>query len=113
MIKIYHNPKCSKSRAGVCLLEEQQIPFETIKYLDTPLEKKEIEQIIKLLGVAPIALVRQKEAIWIENFKNKQLTDDQIITALSTYPKLIERPIVINGNKAVIARPTERINEIL
>ena len=75
--------------------------------------KSQLEEVIKKLNISPIELVRTKESIWIENYKGKELTDDQIIDALLKNPKLIERPIIVNGNKAVIARPKEKINEIL
>lgn len=112
-MKIYHNPRCSKSRQGLAILEASELEFETIKYLDTPVSKKELEEIIKLLKIAPIDLVRKNEAIWKENYKGKTLTDDAIISAMVENPKLIERPIVINNGKAVIGRPPEIIKSIL
>lgn len=113
MITIYHNPRCTKSREGLCEIELLNQPFETRKYLDTPFTKEELENVIRKLNIKPIELVRTKESIWIENYKGKVLTDGQIIDALLENPKLIERPIVVNGNKAVIARPKEKIKEIL
>ena len=113
MIKIYHNPRCSKSRQGLQLLEDANQEFEIIKYLDTPLSKTQLLEIIKLLDIKPVELVRKNEAIWKENYKTKTLTDNQIIDALVAHPKLIERPIVVNNNKAVIGRPTELIKTIL
>ena len=113
MITIYHNPRCSKSRDGVCFLEENKIEFETIKYIDETLTREELLSILKKLNYKPIELVRTKEKIWIDNVKNKQLSDDEVINAMIQNPKLIERPIIINGEKAVVARPTEKINEIL
>lgn len=113
MIKIYHNPRCSKSREGLCFLEDKKIPHEVIKYLDENLTTDELTQIIKILNIAPIELVRTKEEIWKTNFKDLVLSDEQIIKILIENPKLIERPIVINGNRGVIARPFSRINEII
>jgi arsenate reductase len=113
MLTIYHNKRCSKSREGVCFLENLNKPFETIHYLEKTLTYTELETIIKKLKIKPIELVRVKEKDWIENFKGKTLTDLEIIEAMLKYPKLIERPIVINGEKAVIARPSELINTIL
>lgn len=113
MIKIYHNNRCSKSRCGVELLEKSGQEFEIIRYLDTPPNGEELKDIIKLLGISPLQLVRKNEAIWKENFKGEDLSDNDIITAMVTYPKLIERPIVIKNNKAVIGRPTERILDII
>lgn len=113
MLTIYHNPRCSKSREGLQLLESLNIPFTTIKYLNEPLSKDELKELIEKLGIAPIELVRQKENIWKENYKDRELTDDEIVATLSEHPVLIERPIVVNGNKAVIARPAEKVKEIL
>lgn len=113
MIQIYHNPRCSKSRHGLALLEDAKVTYEVIKYLDAPPSNAELTAIIKKLGIKPVALVRTGEAIWKEHFKGKELSDNEIIEAMVTYPKLIERPIVINGDKAVIGRPTELINEII
>lgn len=112
-MKIYHNPRCSKSRQGLAILEASKLKFDTIKYLDFPISKEELVQILKLLNIAPIDLVRKNEVIWKENYKGKNLTDDAIINALVENPKLIERPIVINNGKAVIGRPPEIIKSIL
>ena len=113
MIKIYHNPRCSKSRQGVAILEEKTKEFEIIKYLDNIPSKAELTEIIALLGIAPIDLVRKNEKIWKENYKGKDLSDAEIINAMIETPKLIERPIIINGNKAVIGRPPENILNII
>ncbi|MGV6846478.1 MAG: arsenate reductase (glutaredoxin) [Lutibacter sp.] len=112
-MKIYHNPRCSKSRQGLAILEESNNPFEVIKYLDKPFAETELTELIKLLGIKPLDLVRKNESIWKEKFKNKNLSDKDIIEAMVNYPKLIERPIVVNGNKAVIGRPPEIIKTIL
>ncbi len=113
MLTIYHNPRCSKSREGLQLLEGLHQEFEVIKYLDTPPSKEELEIIIKKLGSKPIDLVRTKEDIWKEKYAGKKLTPAMVIAAMVKYPQLIERPIVINGEKAVIARPADKVNEIL
>ncbi len=113
MIKIYHNPKCSKSREGLCKIENLNRDFEIINYINNPLTFSELKNIIKLLNIEPIELVRVKETIWKENYKDKNLTNDEIIEAMVAHPKLIERPIVVNGNKAVIARPIKKIDEIM
>ncbi|MDP2069126.1 MAG: arsenate reductase (glutaredoxin) [Lutibacter sp.] len=112
-MKIYHNPRCGKSREGLAILQESKLPFEIINYIKTPLSKEELTEIIKLLGIPPIDLVRKNEAIWKENFKGKKLSDSEIITAMVKNPKLIERPIVINKGKAAIGRPPELIKSIL
>lgn len=113
MITIYHNPRCSKSRQGLAFLEQSGKPFEVVKYLDTPISEAELKVIIKKLGIKPIDLVRKNEAVWKSDYKSKTLSDDDIIKAILTHPKLIERPIIINGEQAVIGRPTENILQIL
>ena len=113
MIQILHNPRCGKSREGVALLEESGQPFEIIKYLDKPLNEKELTLLIEKLNIQPFDLVRQKEKIWIEQFKGKNLSDGAIIKAIATYPILMERPVVISGNKAVIGRPPQKIIAVI
>lgn len=113
MIKIYHNNRCSKSRKGVQLLEESGKEFEIIKYLENIPTQEELTNIISILNISPIELVRKNEKDWKDNFKGKVLSDKQIIAAMVEFPKLIERPIVINNDKAVIGRPTELIESII
>jgi arsenate reductase len=113
MITIYHNPRCSKSREGLQLLELQDKPFTTVKYLNEPLNREELTEIIKKLNIKPIELVRQKEEVWVKNYKGRDLPDGKVIDIMLQHPNLIERPIVVNGDKAVIARPAKRINEII
>ena len=113
MIKIYHNPRCSKSREGLALLEGQSCQLQTVKYLENPISETELREIIHLLGIKPIELVRTNESVWKELFKDKQLDDNQVINAMLAHPNLIERPIVINGNKAVIGRPANKILDII
>lgn len=113
MIKIYHNPRCSKSRCALDLLKSSDKDFDIIDYMKNPLEKADIEAIIAKLGIQPIELVRTKEPIWKERFHNKSLTNEEIIEAMLQFPQLIERPIVIKENKAIIGRPTEKIIDFL
>lgn len=113
MIQIYHNPRCSKSRAGLNYLEEKGLDYEIIRYLDTPLTAEEIRSLLKKLNYTPIELVRTNEAIWKSDYKNRSCSDEEIIEAMVLHPKLIERPIFVKGNRAVVGRPTERIEEIL
>lgn len=113
MIKIYHNPRCSKSRQGLAIVQESGEDFEIVDYMKDPLTKKDLEQIVKKLNIKPIELVRKNETIWKENFKGKTLTDDEIVEALANNPKLIERPIVVMDEKAVIGRPPENIKNLL
>lgn len=113
MIQIYHNSRCSKSRQCLSLLENTDVEFEVIKYLEKPPTFQQLEAIIEKLRINPIELVRKKEKLWIEKFKNKTFTTNQLIEIMVSNPILIERPILINGNKAVIARPIEKLTEIL
>ncbi|MFI1743876.1 arsenate reductase (glutaredoxin) [Thalassobellus sediminis] len=113
MTKIYHNPRCSKSRQGLEILTKSGKPFEIVKYLDDNLSAEALTEIITLLNINPIDLVRKNEAIWKSDFKGKSLSDSEIIEVMVKHPKLIERPIVINGDKAVIGRPTELILDII
>jgi len=112
-MKIYHNPRCSKSRQGLQILNDSQMNFEIVDYLKTPPTLKELQEIIKLLGCKPIDLVRKNEAIWKENIKDKNLSDSAVTRAMVDFPKLIERPIVINNGKAVVGRPPEIIKTII
>jgi arsenate reductase (glutaredoxin) len=113
MIKIYHNNRCSKSRCGLDILEQSGKPFEVVKYLEDTPSSNELKEIIFLLGIKPIQLVRKNETIWKENFKDKTLSDKEIIEAMVSYPKLIQRPIIINGKKATIGRPPKKILDII
>jgi arsenate reductase len=113
MIQVYHNPRCTKSRKCMLFLEESGQPYEIIKYLEDMPTVEELKAIIKKLGIKPIELVRQKEPLWIEKFKGKKMTDNAIIKAIVANPILMERPIVVNGDKAVIARPLEKAADIL
>ncbi|EDP70546.1 arsenate reductase [Flavobacteriales bacterium ALC-1] len=113
MIKIYHNNRCSKSRCGLEILENSGKEFEVVKYLEDVPSKSELKQLIMLLNIKPINLVRKNEAIWKSEYKGKTLSDQQIIEAMVANPKLIERPIVINGKKAVVGRPPETILNII
>src|SRR6187402_1542708 len=109
MIQIYHNQRCGKSRSCLLLLHEANKEIEIIKYLNTPPTVTELTTLLHKLNLSPIELVRQKEQIWIENFKGKALTDSEIIQAMAENPILIERPIVVNGNKAIIGRDLEKV----
>jgi arsenate reductase len=113
MIKIYHNPRCRKSREGLEILEKSGKDFEVITYLEDIPTKEELSTLIGNLGISPEKLVRKNEAIWKENYRGKELSDEEIIDAMVAHPKLIERPIVSNGDKAVVGRPPENICSIL
>ncbi|QIL41264.1 arsenate reductase (glutaredoxin) [Pedobacter sp. HDW13] len=113
MITIYHNNRCTKSRCALQELEKSGKAFEVVYYLDTPPNKAELTAIVAKLGIKPLKLIRKGEAVFVENYKGKTLTDEEWIEAMVKHPILIERPIVISGDQAVIARPTEKIQEIL
>ena len=112
-MKILHNPRCRKSREGLGLLEESGLEFEIVDYLNNPLSKSEIAALLKKLNMEPLDLVRKTEAIWKEKYKGKDLSPEEIIEAMAEHPKLIERPVVIVGDRAVIGRPPENIRELL
>ena len=113
MITIYHNPRCSKSRESIAFMEQQGVAYKIIKYLDANLSYDDINALLQKLNYSPIELVRTKDAFWQENFADKNLSDEEIIQTMVTYPKIIERPVVVNGSKAIVARPTEKIYQIL
>ncbi len=113
MITIYHNPRCTKSRQTLALIEENGSDFVIKEYLKEPPTKAELKNVIALLGISPEQLIRKGEVEFKDNFKGKSLSDDEWIEAMITYPKLIERPIVIEGDKAVIGRPPENVLELL
>ena len=109
MLKIYLNPKCSKSRQTLAIIEGKTSAFEIVEYLKNPLSKEEITVLLSQLNIKPIELVRTQETIWKENYKGKELTDTKIIKIMAENPKLIERPIVVKNNKAIIGRPPENV----
>lgn len=113
MTKIYHNPRCSKSRQTLALLEEKGEQVEVFKYLDEVITPGELQEVIDLLGISAFELVRKGEAIYKEEYKDKEMTDEEWVLAMVENPKLIERPIVIKDNQAVIGRPPENVLEIL
>ena len=113
-IRIYHNPRCSKSRQTLQLLQEQAIEPEVIEYLKTPPSAGELAKVLKMLGLAPRDLIRRKEAEYKSSgADNPELSDTQLIEIMVAHPKLIERPIVINDSKAAIGRPPEQVLDIL
>ena len=112
-ITIYHNPRCGKSRTALAILSEQGIEPTIIEYLKNPPSKGELRAIAKKLGMKPEQLVRKGEDVYKENFASRTMTDEQWLDALTQHPILIERPIVIKGDKAVIGRPPEKISELL
>lgn len=113
-VRIYHNPNCSKSRATLNLLRDRGIEPEIIEYLKTPPNAAELEDILAGLGFGPRELMRRTETEYRENeLDNDSLTRDELIRAMIQYPRLIERPIVVNNGRAAIGRPPEAVLEIL
>jgi arsenate reductase len=110
---IYHNPKCSKSRATLALLQEHEIEPKVIEYLKTPPTTAELKAIVAKLGIAPEQLVRKGEDVYKANYAGKKLTEAQWIEAMVSHPILIERPIVVSGSRAVIGRPPENVGQLL
>ena len=112
-MKIYHNPRCRKSREGIKYLESKKINFEVIDYIKNNLSSEQIKNILKKLQLKPIELVRKNEVIRKDKYKGKEFTDDQLMKILSNEPKLIERPIIVSEKLAVIGRPAENIDKLL
>tara|TARA_B100001063_G_C16480759_1_gene412452 strand:+ start:25 stop:366 length:342 start_codon:yes stop_codon:yes gene_type:complete len=113
MLKIYHNTRCKKSREGLEILKNSGKEFQIKEYLKEPLSEGELENLIVKLKITPIQLVRKNEKIWKEEYKNRDLSDKEIITAMVKNPKLIERPVVETENNAVIGRPPSDIKKLL
>ena len=111
--EIWHNPRCSKSRQTLALLEEQGAEVKVVLYLENPPSKSRIEKVLKLLGGEAIQLVRTKEAEWKATGLDKSASKKAIVEALVETPKLIERPVVITDKGAVIGRPPENVLTVL
>ncbi len=113
-ITIYHNPRCKKSREGLAFIREQGIEPTVVEYMKNPLSTDELKKMLQLLGMKPRELMRNKEKAYREqNLKDPALSDNALIEAMLKEPKLIERPVVVAAGKAVLARPAEKIAEIL
>lgn len=111
---LYHNPRCSKSRAALELLQARGIAPQVVHYLETPPDAAALRELLQRLDLAPRALLRTGEAVYADlGLADPALDDAAIIAAMAAYPKLIERPILVHGDRAVIGRPTERLLELL
>ena len=110
MIVIYHNPGCSKSREGLEILKNSGKEFKIREYLKNPLSEDELAGLLEKLQLSPNQLIRQNESIWKADYKGLNLSDGELISLMSKHPKLIERPLVENENRAVIGRPVSNIN---
>ena len=113
IMKIYHNPRCKKSRETLSLIQKKKINIEIILYLDANLTVIEIKQILKKLNITAIELIRKNEKIWKEQNNKGKLEEIDLINLMIKYPKIIERPIVISNDKAIIGRPPENVLKII
>ena len=113
MTTIYHNPRCSKSRACFMILEDLEKDVEVINYIKNPFTEEKLKEVLRKLNFAPIDLIRKNEKIWKDQFAGKTLSDEKIINAMLANPSLIERPIIVHGNQAIIARPPEKVKDFL
>lgn len=112
-LRLYHNARCSKSRGACSLLEERGVLVEIVDYLKTPPTKEELRGLCTKLGLAPSELVRRGEELFNVQFSGQTLTEEQWLEALATHPILLERPILVRGNRAVLGRPPERVLDLL
>ena len=112
-MKIYHNPRCSKSRNGLKYLNEKGYEFEVVKYLDEGISEEELTEIISKTGIRPFDFVRTQEDLYKKEYKGKEFSDKEWIKILAENPKLLHRPIVVNGDKAVLGNPPENVEGII
>ncbi|MFI8373263.1 arsenate reductase (glutaredoxin) [Pseudomonas helleri] len=113
-LTLYHNPRCSKSRGALELLEARGLTPTVVRYLDTPLTAAQLTDLLRKLNISARQLLRTGEEDYKTlNLADSSLSEDQLITAMATHPKLIERPILVAGDKAVIGRPPEKILELV
>jgi arsenate reductase len=112
-LTIFHNPKCGKSRAALALIEARGVAPRIVEYLKTPPTRAELKAILDKLGMKPEQLLRKGEEVFKAEYAGKTLTDAQWIDAMVKHPILIERPIVIRGNRAVLGRPPENVEALL
>ena len=113
-VKIYHNPRCSKSRQTLQLLQDHAVEPQIVEYLKTPPSAAELRKVLQMLGIGPRELMRKKEPEYKQSgADNPELSDAQLIDLMIAHPKLIERPIVITDGKAALGRPPEQVLDIL
>jgi len=113
MITVYHNARCKKSREGLELVKNSGKEYQVREYIKEPFSEKELSHILDKLSYYPMQLIRTNEKLWKEEYKNKDLSDKELITVMVKNPKLIERPIVENNDKAVVGRPGSIIENLL
>lgn len=112
MITIYHNPRCRKSREALQWLSDHGYTPEIVEYLKAPLSREALADLLEKLEMEPGDLIRRNESIWKETYRGRDLSRDELLGALAEHPKLMERPVVVTGSKAVVARPADRISEL-
>ncbi|MAS52202.1 MAG: arsenate reductase (glutaredoxin) [Flavobacteriales bacterium] len=112
-MKIYHNPRCRKSRETLQIIEASGNKVEIINYLENTPSEDELQNIVNKLNIPAENLLRKGESIFKENFKGKKLSENEWIQVMVKNPKLIERPIVVRGNKAILGRPPQNVKELL
>lgn len=113
MLRIYHNPRCKKSRAGLKYIQEKGLEVEIIEYLKNPLSEQELAGILMRMNKKPQDIIRTQEALYKSELKGKNFTKQEWIRILIENPKLIQRPIVVIQHKAILAQPPEKIDELL
>lgn len=109
---IYHNPRCGKSREALALLEEKNATIDVINYINEPLTFDQLRDVLDILDIPAEDLIRKNEAVWKDLFADKELSEEEFIYAMIEHPKLMQRPIVVKGDKAVIARPASEIEQL-
>ena len=111
-LRFYHNARCSKSRSACALLAEAGLEVEIVNYLETPPTRGELQELLRKLGMRPSELLRRGEAIFQEHYAGRDLSEAEALDAMLAHPILMERPIVVRGERAVVARPAERVREL-
>jgi arsenate reductase len=111
-VTLYHNPRCSKSREALAILEKRGVTLNVVEYLKTPLDRSQLRTLVDQLGISPGDLLRRGEEVFREKYGNRIMTDADSLDAMATHPILMERPVVVCRDQAVIARPPERANEV-
>ncbi len=112
-LTIYHNPRCSKSRQALALLQERKVPLRVVEYLKEPPTRAELAGLRRKLGLSPAQWIRKNEAELKEAHLDSNAPEDKLLDAMAKHPILIERPIVVRGDRAVVGRPPERVLELL
>ncbi len=110
---IYHNPRCRKSREALQLLQEKNLKFKVVKYLDENFDKQSLGIVLDIIGKKPSDALRKNEEIWKKQLNSKNIGEDEILELMIQHPKLIERPIIVYGNKGVMARPLENLIDFI